>query len=48
MRWLYRPDRPHIFSGGAGHCEEYEGPCDCYCPPKLVKLMIWGEPIPWP
>jgi hypothetical protein len=47
MRWLYRPDPMNVFSGGAGHCTQYQ-PCDCYCSPKLVKLMIWGEPIPWP
>jgi len=47
MRWLYRPDSLDIFTRTASLCEQYE-PCDCYCPPKLVKLMIWGEPIPYP
>jgi hypothetical protein len=48
MRWLHAPDRVSVFGHGAAYCEDYQGPCDCYCPPKFVKLEIWGPPIPLP
>jgi hypothetical protein len=45
MRWLYNPDSLSIFAGTAGICPHYE-PCACYCPPKFIKLEIWGPPVP--
>lgn len=49
MRWVYKPDSLGLFNDNRSRCETYTG-CDCYCPPKFIKLMIWGPPIPadWP